>query len=68
MTVTDAAWTQLREQLRGQARAWQEAVRQPRALTNDELNGVVGSVVHLAYHLGAIRQIDRSIRGPAARD
>lgn len=68
VTVTDAEWTQLRQQLRAEARAWQEALRQPRALTDDELNGVVGSVVHLAYHLGAIRQIDRSTRGPAARD
>ncbi len=68
VTVTDVEWTQLREQLRAQARLWQEAVRQPRALTDDELNGVVGSVVHLAYHLGAIRQIDRSTRGPSARD
>jgi hypothetical protein len=30
-----------------------------------ELNGVVGSIAHLAYHLGAIRQIDRAARGPA---
>jgi hypothetical protein len=31
-----------------------------------ELNGVIASVAHLAYHLGAIRQIDRSTRGPKA--
>jgi hypothetical protein len=31
-----------------------------------ELNGVIASVAHLAYHLGAIRQIDRSIQGPKA--
>jgi hypothetical protein len=31
-----------------------------------ELNGVIASVAHLAYHLGAIRQIDRTIRGPEA--
>jgi hypothetical protein len=31
-----------------------------------ELNGVIASVAHLAYHLGAIRQIDRAIRGPSA--
>ena len=31
-----------------------------------ELNGVIASVAHLAYHLGAIGQVDRSIRGPAA--
>jgi hypothetical protein len=31
-----------------------------------ELNGVVASIAHLAYHLGAIRQIDRSTHGPKA--
>jgi DinB superfamily len=67
-TVTEAQWKQLRERFRGEARAWQEAIRTPRSLTQDELNAVVGSVVHLAYHLGAIRQIDRSTRGPTARD
>jgi len=29
---------------------------------------MAGSVVHLAYHLGAIRQIDRATRGPTAED
>jgi hypothetical protein len=29
---------------------------------------VAGSVAHLAYHLGAIRQIDRATRGPTAED
>ncbi|HEX2343474.1 MAG TPA: DinB family protein [Vicinamibacterales bacterium] len=68
VTVTETAWKQLRDQFRAEARTWQENIRQPRTLTNDELNAVVGSVVHLAYHLGAIRQIDRSTRGPSARD
>jgi hypothetical protein len=26
---------------------------------------MIGSIAHLAYHLGAIRQIDSSLRGPA---
>lgn len=30
------------------------------------LNGAIGSIAHLAYHLGAIRQIDRGTRGPSA--
>jgi hypothetical protein len=28
------------------------------------LSGMVASTVHLAYHLGAIRQIDKQARGP----
>ena len=33
-----------------------------------ELNGVVGSIAHLAYHVGAMRQMDRALRGPRATD
>ena len=29
-----------------------------------ELTGTIASIAHLAYHLGAIRQIDRNVRGP----
>jgi hypothetical protein len=29
---------------------------------------MAGSVAHVAYHLGAIRQIDRATRGPTAED
>ena len=43
---------------------WLAAVVVPRALTPVELNGVVGSLVHLAYHVGAIRQIHAGARGP----
>jgi hypothetical protein len=65
-TVTDAQWATLRDQLRDEARRWQAALGVPRELSVMELNGVIASVAHLAYHLGAIRQIDRSIKGPPA--
>ena len=67
-TVSDNEWAERRQALRAEARAWREALQQPRDLNDIELNGVIGTAVHLAYHLGAIRQIDRSIRGPAAND
>jgi hypothetical protein len=65
-TVTEAEWAALREHLRGEARRWHKALQIPRPMSAVELNGVVSSVAHLAYHLGAIRPIDRSIRGPQA--
>jgi hypothetical protein len=40
-------------------------LRTPREVNQIELNGLVGSIAHLAYHLGAIRQIDKLARGPA---
>jgi hypothetical protein len=63
--VSDEEWQQLRTDLATEARRWLEALRAPRDVSRIELNGVVGSIVHLAYHLGAIRQIDRAARGPA---
>lgn len=62
--VSDAEWARLQEQLRGQCEQWLTAVATPRELQPIELTGVMGSVVHLAYHLGAIRQIDATARGP----
>ena len=65
-TVTSAQWVELRAQLGSEAQRWQEALKRVREVSLQELNGVIGSIGHLAYHLGAIRQIDRSIRGPQA--
>lgn len=67
-TVSDAEWERLRAGLREEAHRWLEALRTPREVNEVELNGMIGSVAHLAYHLGAIRQIDRTARGPAAND
>ena len=68
LTVTDSEWATLRDRLRVETQHWIETVQQPRELTGVELTGVIASVAHLAYHLGAIRQIDPSTRGPQARD
>jgi hypothetical protein len=63
-TVDDAAWAEIRAGLRDETRRWLDALRTPREATGVELAGMAGSVAHLAYHLGAIRQIDRQTRGP----
>ena len=68
LRVSDQEWATLRDRLRAEAHRWLGVVREPRPLSAPELTGMLGSVVHLAYHLGAVRQIDRSTRGPAARD
>jgi hypothetical protein len=64
--VNEQEWAVLRQALGAEARAWLETLRAPRDYSEIELNGVIASVAHLAYHFGAIRQIDRSIRGPLA--
>ena len=66
ITVTDSEWAALRERLRESAGRWHGSLEKPRSMSALELNGVIASIAHLAYHLGAIRQIDRSIQGPRA--
>lgn len=63
-TVDDTAWAEIRTGLRDEAHRWLEALRTPRQATSVELAGLAASVAHLAYHLGAIRQIDKHTRGP----
>ncbi len=63
-TVDDAAWAEIRDGVRAEARAWGDVLRAPREVDADGLNGMLASIAHLAYHLGAIRQIAASARGP----
>jgi hypothetical protein len=63
--VSDEEWKTRRAELRAETDRWLEALRTPRDVQPIELNGVVGSIAHLAYHLGAIRQINQAARGPA---
>src|SRR3954465_10787380 len=50
--VSDAPWQQLRAALQAEAGRWSRAVRSPRDVDEVELNGIVGSIAHTAYHLG----------------
>ena len=63
-TVDEAQWAEIRKGLADEAREWLDAVRAPKEVIEVELSGMIASIAHLAYHLGAIRQIDRHIRGP----
>jgi hypothetical protein len=65
-TVTEHEWKALRERLSAATARWREHLKKSRDLSQMELNGVVSSVAHLAYHLGAIRQIVAAIQGPKA--
>ena len=62
--VDDAEWTTIRKELEAECRRWLESLGTPREASPVELSGMIGSIAHLAYHLGAIRQIDKSARGP----
>jgi hypothetical protein len=62
--VDDPAWAAIQTGLRDEAQRWLQALRTPRTVSEVELTGMMASVAHLAYHLGAIRQIATSARGP----
>jgi hypothetical protein len=64
--VNDQEWAESRRALGAEARQWLAALGRPRDYTETELNNAMGSIAHLAYHFGAIRQMDRSIGGPLA--
>lgn len=66
--VSAAEWKKLRDEFGSEARRWLAALKEPREISEADLNGVIGSIAHLAYHVGAIRQIDLSARGPSAND
>ncbi len=63
-TVSEHEWDTLRRDLQAEVTRWLDALRTPREVREIELNGTIGSIAHLAYHLGAIRQINSSLRGP----
>jgi hypothetical protein len=67
-TVQEAEWTRLRAELRMQTETWARALLDRRPLDDIALTSVVASIAHVAYHLGAIRQIAPQLAGPRARD
>lgn len=68
VTVSDAEWRALRDALAREAGAWAATLGTPREVGEREAGWMVGSIAHFAYHMGAIRQIDRATRGPSAED
>ena len=66
--ASETEWRALRDELRREADAWAGVLRTPREVSDAEAGWMAGSVAHFAYHMGAIRQIDRTTRGPTAED
>ena len=62
--VSESAWREIRSGLRAEAGRWLDVLGRPRATSPVEFTGMAASIAHLAYHLGAIRQIAKSARGP----
>jgi hypothetical protein len=63
-SVTDDQWDEIRNGMREETGRWLQALESPREVADIELTGMIASIAHMAYHLGAIRQIQKSARGP----
>ena len=63
-TVDAEQWEEIRSGLRGETHRWLAVLGAPREVAAVELSGMIASIAHLAYHLGAIRQIEKQTRGP----
>jgi hypothetical protein len=57
-------WDEIRAGVRDEAHRFLAVLREPREVSETEFGWLVGTIAHVAYHLGAIRQIDRQARGP----
>jgi hypothetical protein len=62
--VDETSWREIRDGLRDEAHRWLHALNLPREVGEAEFTGMIASIAHLAYHLGAIRQISKDARGP----
>jgi hypothetical protein len=64
--VDDEQWDTLRAALASEARAWLEVMQQPPVWDEIGYTDAISSIPHLAYHLGAIRQLAPAAIGPPA--
>ena len=62
--VGAAELDELRAALRAEAESWRRAVRQPREWEAISVTGALASAAHVAYHLGAIRQLAHLVAEP----
>jgi hypothetical protein len=65
-TVTEDQWRTLRANLARETQAWLEVMKHPPAWDDVGLGSAVGSIPHLTYHFGAIRQLAQAASGPSA--
>src|SRR5687768_11656128 len=66
--VTDDEWRELIATLEREARAWMSALSLRQDWDSTKVSGAMSSVAHLAYHLGAIRQVIPAASGPRSKD
>lgn len=66
--VGDDEWRAVLNEFERQVRAWMQAVEHREKWDSASLSAAIGSLAHLAYHLGAMRQVAAAASGPPAAD
>jgi hypothetical protein len=64
--VSAREWADLRAAFASEARAWQVVLREHRPWDVSAMTVALANTVHLAYHVGAMRQVDHALSGPVA--
>lgn len=64
----DGGWSELRSALAVEAHRTIQLFAMQREWEAVSIRGAIGSIAHLAYHLGAIRQLNPAASGPRASD
>ncbi|HET9703127.1 MAG TPA: hypothetical protein VFP85_03775 [Vicinamibacterales bacterium] len=62
--VDQAAWREIQMGLRDETQRWHQHLGTPREVDQVAATGLISSIAHFAYHMGAIRQISKTARGP----
>src|SRR4030095_5228444 len=60
-TVNDSEWNALRESVRNAYEKTLRCLAEERAWTELQVGMAMGMVAHTAYHLGAVRQISKTV-------
>jgi len=66
--VSETEWRERRQSLEREARTWLASLGARAEDDVESAKAAMGNVVHLAYHLGAIRQLTAAAAGPRAAD
>lgn len=66
--VSDEQWKELRAKLASEVTAWKSVLDRETDMDDDTMRSLASSVVHLAYHFGAIRQLASATRGPREKE
>jgi DinB family protein len=61
--VGAAEWEDLRSEIRTEYERWREAVSEERAWDEMAVTGIMASIAHALYHLGAVRQLHEAGHG-----